>query len=197
MLATPIASSAQALEENAPAAAAATLPCKNFLRCMFIDFIDRSSLFTRMSSDKVFLQDRCADRVFRIDHIAEPDAARLAEQHVGVDLVEAVVGTHPPHQFAVGDAGRVLERSGAADRHQEIFSLETWPREGPILDNVDLESNGGALLDCDAGELAVALRRMAIADIEQTALYMHGKIEDGAGRDIGQVHVAAVIVRLQ
>src|SRR5713226_1074976 len=36
MLATLIGSSAQALEENAPAAAAAAVPCKNFLRLTFI-----------------------------------------------------------------------------------------------------------------------------------------------------------------
>ena len=38
---------------------------------------------------------------------------------------------------------------------------------------------------------------MAIADIEQTAFDMHREVQDRAGRDIRQIHVAAVIIRLQ
>src|SRR5215471_12098749 len=165
MLATLIASAPKASEEKAPTAATAALPCKNFLRCMFIDL---SPSFAKTPSDQIFLQDGGADRVFRIDHVTETDTPGLTEQHVGVDLVESVIGTHPAHQLAVGDAGRILERSSAPNRHQEVLRLEAGPGESPALDDVELEGNGGALFDCDARKLAVTLRGMAIADIEQT-----------------------------
>src|SRR5215831_5919252 len=92
MLATRIASSPQASEEKAPTAATAALPCKNFLRCMFIDLFPS---FAETSSDQVFLQDGRANRVLRIEHITETDTPGLTEQHVGVDLVKAVIGTYP------------------------------------------------------------------------------------------------------
>jgi len=38
---------------------------------------------------------------------------------------------------------------------------------------------------------------MAIADIEKTTFDMYGKVQDRAGRDVRQVHIAAVIIRLQ
>src|SRR5215475_5198920 len=108
MLATPIGSSAKAGREKAPAATAAAVPVKNFLRCMLIALL---SPFAGTTSDQVFLQNRCADRVFRIDHVAEPDASGLAEQHVGVDLVKAVFGAHPAHQLAIGDARGIFQRA--------------------------------------------------------------------------------------
>src|ERR1700722_8128886 len=118
MLATPIGSCAPAGEENAPAAAAAAVLLRSVLRLMFIAVCPP---FAEMSSDQVFLQDRSAHGVFRIDHVAEPDASGLAEQHVGVDLVEAVLGAHPAYQFAIGDARGIFERTGAADRHHKLF----------------------------------------------------------------------------
>src|SRR5581483_579621 len=57
MLATLIASSAKAGDANTPAAAAAALLCRNFLR---FTFIDPTPLFSKTSSDQVFPQDRCA-----------------------------------------------------------------------------------------------------------------------------------------
>src|SRR6202035_4254415 len=72
MLATPIGSSAQAGEENAPAAAAAAVLLRSVLRLMFIAVCPP---FAEMSSDQVFLQDRSADGVLRVDHVAEPVVA--------------------------------------------------------------------------------------------------------------------------
>src|SRR6476620_187431 len=90
-----------------------------------------------MSWLEVILQDRCSHRVFRVDHVAEAHPPGLAEQHVGVDLVEAVVGRHPAHELAIGDTRRVLERTRAADRHDEVLCLEPRPGEAPVLDQVD------------------------------------------------------------
>src|ERR1700722_1564620 len=130
VLATPIGSSAQADAENAPAAAAAAVLLRSVLRLMFIAI---HPPFAEMSSDQVFLQNRCTDGVFRIDHVAEPDTSGLAEQHVGVDLVEAVLGAHPAYQFAIGDARGIFERTGAADRHHKLFVLKPRPRKAPAL----------------------------------------------------------------
>ena len=67
----------------------------------------------------------------------------------------------------------------------------------PVLDQVDLDRGRGRHLDRDAAELAIALRRMAIAEIEVGILVVDREIEDRARTDVGQVHVAAPIVRLQ
>src|SRR3954453_12938276 len=102
MLATLIGSSAQAEEGNAPAAAAPAVACKKLLRLTFICPTPRCC--RHLSSDQVLFQDRCANCIFRIPHVAEPNAPRLTEQHVGIDLVEAVVCAHPAHQLAIGNA---------------------------------------------------------------------------------------------
>src|SRR5882757_931465 len=72
------------------------------------------------SDQKRFL-DRGAHRVFWIHHVAEPDAAGLRQQHVGVDLLKAVIGGHPAAQFAIGDARSILHRPRRADRHDEVL----------------------------------------------------------------------------
>src|ERR1700730_9637134 len=90
MLATPIGSSARAPGANPPtAAAAAAVPCRKLLRLTFIAVL--LLVVGDISGDQVFFQDRCTHGVFGIDHVAEPDTPGLAEQHVGVDLVEAVI----------------------------------------------------------------------------------------------------------
>ncbi len=53
------------------------------------------------------------------------------------------------------------------------------------------------MLDGNTAEFAVALRRMAIAEIEETTLGVDRQINHRADADIGQVHVAAVVVRDQ
>src|SRR3954447_12403982 len=122
MLATLIASSAQAEEENIPAAAAvAAVLCKNSLRFTVIVF---PPWVVDTLRDKIFFQDRGAHRVFRIDHVAEPDASGLAQQHVGVDFIEPVLRAHPAHELAIGDAGGVFEWTGASDGHQKIFGFQ-------------------------------------------------------------------------
>jgi hypothetical protein len=56
----------------------------------------------------------------------------LTEKHVSVDLIEAVVGADPAH--VTGDARRIFQRPGAADRHREAFRLKPRPGEGPAID---------------------------------------------------------------
>src|ERR1700733_1072673 len=180
MLATPIGSSAQALEPNIPAAAVTAVPCKNFLRLTFIAVF--LLVVAEMSSDQIFFQNRSAHGVFRIDHVSEPNASGLTEKHVSVDLIEPVIRAHPSHEFAIGDPCRVFQRPGAADRHEKLFGLKPRPRKTPVLVDVDLQRDGGALFDRDPRQLAVALRRMAIADVEKAAFGMHRKIKDRTRR---------------
>jgi hypothetical protein len=52
-------------------------------------------------------------------------------------------------------------------------------------------------LDGDAAEFAVALPAMAIAEKEIGSFHLHREIGDRAWGDVGQVHVAPPIVRLQ
>src|SRR6266850_1363505 len=78
MLATPIGSSAQALAGNAPAAAAAAVPCKNLLRLTFIALFLRCC---RTVMRQIFFQHRRAHRVFWIDHVAGRNASGPAWKH--------------------------------------------------------------------------------------------------------------------
>ena len=46
--------------------------------------------------------------------------AALGQQHIGVDLLEAVIGRHPADQLAIGDARGILHRPRRADGHDEL-----------------------------------------------------------------------------
>jgi hypothetical protein len=86
---------------------------------------------------------------------------------------------------------------GAADRHDEAFRLEARPGKAPALDQLDASRDRRGLLDGDAAEFAIPLCRMAIAEIEKRALGVNGQIQDGARPDIGQIHVAAMVIGLE
>ena len=60
-------------------------------------------------ADSEVLLGHCrADSVLRIDKVPEAHLSTLAEHHVGVPLVIAVVRNHPQHEFLVRNAGCVL-----------------------------------------------------------------------------------------
>ena len=104
----------------------------------------------------------------------------LTEKHVRVDLIEAVIGADPAHGFAIGEARHIFRRPGAADRHREIFRLKPRPSKGPALDDVDLQGDGGALVDRHPGQFDVSLCGVAIADVAQAAADVHRKGKDRA-----------------
>ena len=58
--------------------------------------------------------------------------------------------------------------------------LQARPGDGPALDQVDLDVVTVGCSMRDAAELAVALHRMAVAEIEQRALGVHRQVDDGA-----------------
>src|SRR5690625_1736487 len=91
------------------------------------------------SVGEIFLIDRSPDRVFWVDEVPELCLADLAEQHVGVIAVEAEFLLHPEDQIAIGDAHRVLQRAGGADRHDEFLALQPWPGEGPAFQELDTD----------------------------------------------------------
>jgi len=76
-------------------------------------------------------------------------------------------------------------------------SLEPRPGDVPIFDQVDLHDRGRIHLDRDAAQFTVALGSVAIAKIEIRIFMVYRKIDDCPGSHIRQVHVAAVVVRLQ
>src|SRR3954453_4729791 len=110
----------------------------------------RSMVFSRLArSAEVALQHRGAQRVIRVDHVAQPHPAGLGQEEVGLQLVPAVICDQPADQLAVGDPGRVLHRPRAADRHDQALVLQPGPGDAPALDHVDLERDGGRHLDRD------------------------------------------------
>ena len=106
------------------------------------------------------------ERVLGVDHVADPHPAGLGAEEIGLGLLEAVVGDHPADQIAIGDAGGVLHRAGAADRHDEVRGLQPHAGDAPALDQVEPDRDRRRDLDGDAAELAVALPPVAVAEVE-------------------------------
>src|SRR5208337_4612528 len=125
------------------------------------------------------------------------DAARLSEQEIGFYVLEAVIRHQPADQFTIGDSGRILHWTRGPDGHQEALGLKTGPADRPGLDQIHLNGRGGRDFHGDAAQLTVALPAMAIAEKQIGALGLHRKVGYRPRRDIGKVHVAAPIVRLQ
>jgi hypothetical protein len=79
-------------------------------------------------------------------------------------------------------------KSSVSSRGQAMFQF---------LIKVDLHDRDRIHLDRDAAQFTVALDSVAIAKIEIRIFMVHRKIDDCPGSHIRQVHVAAVVVRLQ
>ena len=60
-----------------------------------------------------------------------------------------------------------------------------------------MEGDGRRDFDGDAAQLAVALGGVAVAEKEIGVLVQDRKVDDGAGADVGHVHVAAPVIGLQ
>src|SRR5271166_6236284 len=100
------------------------------------------STFSSLSRRQILFQDRSAQSVFGIDHVADAHAPGLSQQEIGFDIVEAIIGCEPAYEFAIGDACRVLHRPGRTDRHDEALVLEAWPADCPALDEIDVDGRG-------------------------------------------------------
>ncbi len=141
---------------------------------------------------QILLADAGAHGVLRVDKVAQAHLPALAEPHVGVPAVMAVLGFHPQDQLFVGDAGGVFERAGAADGHDHGFVFKPWPFHLPALDEVDLDGGGAGKFHRRAADLAVALAGVCVTDEQPPALGAHGQVGDAARAHVGQVHVAAM-----
>jgi hypothetical protein len=64
--------------------------------------------------------------------------------------------------------------------------------EREVLAHVDLERAGERGLDRGHAHLAIALRRMAVADRESAAFIVNGQVERRAGAKLLHVEVAAM-----
>jgi hypothetical protein len=53
------------------------------------------------------------------------------------------------------------------------------------------------VLDGHAAKFAVSLGRVAVAQVEKAAGRIDGKIDDRTGANVRQIHIAAIVVRLQ
>jgi hypothetical protein len=75
--------------------------------------------------------------------------------------------------------------------------LKPRPDDRPRLDEIDLDRRCRWDFHGDAAEFAVALSAVAVTEKEIGPFRLHREIGDRAWGDIGQVHVAAPVVRLQ
>src|SRR6476620_4595040 len=150
-----------------------------------------------MTSSQVRFQDRSAECVFRIDHVAEANTSRLRQEEISLVLVPFVIADKPVDQLTIGNSRVVLHWPCRSDSHDESLVFEPWPCDGPVLDEVDLDGRRRRDLDSHTAQLAVALRGMTVAEIEIGVLVMYRKVDDGTGCDIWEVHISAPVVWLQ
>ena len=69
--------------------------------------------------------------------------------------------------------------------------------DAEALDHLDLERDRARHVACVAGDLAVALERVHVAEVDAAAVDLHGADEDRAGAHRVDVHVAVGLVALQ
>src|SRR5262249_30027871 len=106
---------------------------------------------------------------------------------------EAIIVHQPVDQFYLGDAERVHQWADAARRHQVFAVLDARPANPPAFDQIELERHIHARFESRAADLAVALQRVAVAEIEESAVVKDRQINGGAFANVGRVHIAAEI----
>jgi hypothetical protein len=103
------------------------------------------------------------------------DLADLREQLVGVELDIVVFGGDPADELGERDPQRVVQRPVGADAPSAARVLEPRPRDLLSLDHVDLDARVHRTSIAVPGDLAVAHRRVAVAEIQQRAADVTGK----------------------
>ena len=143
--------------------------------------------------------------VRHVDDLADPQVDGDAAQQVGLDRVEPVLAAepvdHPPDRVA-GRGQQVRARSrrwrSAGPIGSSAFGSGAARNSGP--GDVDVLAHGEAdrrphrRLDGGPADLAVALRRVAVADREPGARHEDRQEQRRAGDEVAGVHVAAVDV---
>src|SRR5438094_78457 len=86
----------------------------------------------------------------------------------------------------------LVERAGVPDRHHERLVLGARPADRLAFQHLDRELDVHRHLDPGADDLAVALERVAVADVQEAALGEDREVDDDALAEAAIVHVAAV-----
>src|SRR2546421_9293450 len=89
----------------------------------------------------------------------------------------------------------LVERAGVPDRHHERLVLGARPADRLAFQHLDRELDVHRHLDPGADDLAVALERVAVADVQEAALGEDREVDDDALAEAAIVHVAAVLAR--
>src|SRR5262249_42255058 len=142
---------------------------------------------------QILLREFGDDGVVRVYGVGDARHAYLRNDLKGLPFFEAVIVHQPVDQFYLRDAEGVHQRADAAGRHQVFAVFDARPANPPALDQIELKGHVHARFESGAADLAVALQRMAVAEIEERALVKDRQINSRALADVRRVHVAAEI----
>src|SRR6202521_2446593 len=113
------------------------------------------------------------------------------QQLISIEFRQTVVLVDPVHKFGESDAHRIIQRAISANGHDGVVILELGPGDGAAFDHAQLHGRLQWNLDGGAGDFSVAHGGVAVADVEQSSLYIHRKIHGVAHAGFRRVHVAA------
>src|SRR5437879_3904114 len=157
----------------------------------------------RASREDGFGQERRDDPVRRIDDLADLEIDGHAAEDVRLLAAEPALRRQMLDHVAdrllsageeVGPGRRRHEARPAIGRRQERpAGPELRLLQLPPFREAEAERDPSHHLDRGDAHLAVALRRMGVADAEQGAVHPHRQEERGAGDQVLHVHVAAVL----
>src|ERR1039458_8570990 len=100
----------------------------------------------------------------------------LRQKLISIEFRQTVVLVDPMHQFSEGNAQRVVQRTVGAYGHDGVVVLELRPGDGAALDHAQLHPRLQRNFDGRAGDFSVAHGGAAVANIEQSSLHVHRKI---------------------
>src|ERR1700676_2240744 len=119
------------------------------------------------------------------------DFADLRKEFVGVQFGEAVVGVNPGNEFGESDAEGVVYWAVDSGGHDFLLVLEARPASSLPFQDIDLQPGAHRNFDGGAGDLSITHGGVSIAEIQKSALDVHGQIERVACAGFRCFHVAA------
>ena len=135
------------------------------------------------------------DSVVGIDHVGDPHFAGLRCDLKRVHLVEAVIGDQPLDELDVRDAQRVDQRAHAGRHHDVLAVFDARPPDALAFDEIEPERDVHRRLEARADDLAVALQRMAVPEIEERTGVEDRQIDGHALADVRRIQIAAEVTR--
>src|SRR5207249_9559695 len=116
----------------------------------------------------------------------------LAEQGRRGGIIEAVVLVQERDELGGRVLDGLVERPRVADRHDERAVVGARPADPLALDDLERELDVHRDLDPGPDDLAVALERVTVADVEERALRRNREVDGDALAEAAIVHVAAL-----